>query len=93
MMKPTTNKTRGDMEETSYQGVKIAQGRAQDRERERINETIYRYFLHLDTAESINAGTLADAVTDEVITTMQATGQDVGPALLRVLIDRLGVEP
>ena len=38
------------MEETSYQGVKIAQGRAQDRERERINETIYRYFLHLDTA-------------------------------------------
>lgn len=93
MMKPTTNKTRYDMEETSYQGVKIAQGRAQDRERERINETIYRYFLHLDTAESINAGTLADAVTDEVITTMQATGQDVGPALLRVLIDRLGVEP
>lgn len=81
------------MEETSYQGVKIAQGRAQDRERERINETIYRYFLHRDTAESINAGTLADAVTDEVITTMQATGQDVGPALLRVLIDRLGVEP
>lgn len=92
-MKPTTNKTRYDMEETSYQGVKIAQGRAQDRERERINEKIYRYFLHLDTAESINAGTLADAVTDEVITTMQATGQDVGPALLRALIDRLGVEP
>jgi len=61
--------------------------------RARINENIYRYFLHLDTAESINAGTLADAVTDEVITTMQATGQDVGPALLRVLIDRLGVEP
>lgn len=61
-------------------------------QRERVNETIYRRFLAFDNS-SINAGTLADALTDEVIKTMQATGQDVGPALLRVLIDRLGVEP
>lgn len=85
MMKPTTNKTRYDMSELDFITATV--------ERARINERIYRYFLHLDTAESINAGSLADAVTDEVITTMQATGQDVGPALLRVLIDRLGVEP
>ena len=84
MMKPTTNKTRYIMSELNLMDATA---------RARINETIYRYFLNLDTTESISAGTLADAVTDEVITTMQATGQDVGPALLRVLIDRLGVEP
>lgn len=81
------------MSETSCKGESVAQDRAQERERERINETIYRHFLNMDAAESINAGALADAVTNEVIATMQATGQDVGPALLSVLIDRLGVEP
>ena len=81
------------MSELNYKVESIAQGRAQERERERINETIYRHFLNMDAAESINAGALADAVTDDVIKIMQATGQDVGPALLRALIARLGVEP
>ena len=78
------------MDELSYQGVRIAQGRAQDRERQRINETIYRYFLAF-AGDSLAAGTLAEALTGAVADEMQRTGDDVGPALARVLIRRLDV--
>lgn len=88
--KPTTNKTRYVMDETSYHGVRIAQGRAQDRERQRINETIYRYFLAF-AGDSLAAGTLAEALTGAVADEMQRTGDDVGPALARVLIRRLDI--
>ena len=79
------------MDELSYQGVRIAQGRAQDRERQRINETIYRYFLAF-AGDSLAAGTLAEALTGAVADEMQRTGADAGPALARELIRRLDIK-
>ena len=58
--------------------------------RDSINETIYRFFLALDS-EGKGATTLANALTDDVCRVMSGGKKDVYPALLHVLTRRLGV--
>lgn len=69
----------------------------QRNKKEYINDYLYRKFLLLST-ESQDAGELADAVTDDVVTDIEETAGDdwnsgdVDIALVRVLKKRLGIE-
>ena len=63
-----------------------------------INEIIYRKFLS-SGFDSIDAGSVADALTDEVVEDVEETADpenwhsgDVEMALARVLKKRLGIE-
>ena len=63
-----------------------------------INEIIYRKFLSIGF-DSIDAGSVADALTDEVVEDVEETADpenwhsgDVEMALARVLKKRLGIE-
>ena len=58
--------------------------------RDNINETIYRFFLALDS-EGKDATTLANALTDEVVTIMKSSKKELMPALMHALLHRLGL--
>lgn len=58
--------------------------------RDNINESIYRFFLALDS-EGKDATTLANALTDDVCKVMSGGKKGLMPALMHTLLRRLGL--
>ena len=58
--------------------------------RDNINETIYRFFLALDSGGK-GATVLANALTDDVVKIMQTSKKELMPALMHALLHRLGL--
>ena len=58
--------------------------------RDTINETIYRFFLALDSGGK-GATELANALTDDVVTIMRSSKKELMPALMHALLHRLGL--